>query len=444
VRGEAEIRTGNSPGAKEAFLGAAEIARRVGLPREIARAAFGYGGRIIFVRAGNDDRLVPLLEEGLAALPADDVELRVRLLARLSGALRDEPSRDRRDRLSREGIELARRTDNPAALVYALEGRFAAIAAPDVVTERLTLATEMREVAERIGEGERVIAAHFHRFITLAEIGDLSGAQADLATAKQLAEQLRQPAHLWQVTAAQAMLDLASGRFDEAEKRIYEALALGERSIGVFAIPAFQLHMYALRTSQGRAAEVESTLRATVAEFPARPFIRCALVLLYAELGRTDEARREFNELARSQFAAIPFDIEWLYAMSLLAEACALLDDGDAATELNRLLLPYANFNAVDAPEGMRGSVSRYLGQLATTLKRFDDAQTHFEDAIAMNERVGARPWLAHTQHDYARMLLARNTSGGRERAEELLDQAHATYLELGMESYAAKASEAT
>ena len=148
------------------------------------------------------------------------------------------------------------------------------------------------------------------------------------------------------------MLDLASGRFDEAEKRIYEALALGERSIGVFSVPAFRLHLYALRTSQGRAAEVESTLRATVAEFPARPFIRCALVLLHAELGGTDQARRELNELARSQFAAIPFDIEWLYAMSLLAEACALLGDSDAATELTRCFSPTQASTPLTRPRG--------------------------------------------------------------------------------------------
>ena len=36
--------------------------------RELARAAAGYGGRIIWARAGDDARLVPLLEEGLAAL----------------------------------------------------------------------------------------------------------------------------------------------------------------------------------------------------------------------------------------------------------------------------------------------------------------------------------------------------------------------------------------
>ena len=54
---------------------------------------------------------------------------------------------------------------------------------------------------------------------------------------------------------------------------------------------------------------------------------------------------------------------------------------------------------------------------------------------------MGARPWLAHTQNDYARMLHARNGRGDREHAQALLDAARKTYRELGMESYAAAAA---
>jgi hypothetical protein len=59
-----------------------------------------------------------------------------------------------------------------------------------------------------------------------------------------------------------------------------------------------------------------------------------------------------------------------------------------------------------------------------------------------MNQRMGARPWLAHTQHDYARTLIARNDRGDRERANELLDHALATYHELGMHNYATNTAE--
>ena len=68
-------------------------------------------------------------------------------------------------------------------------------------------------------------------------------------------------------------------------------------------------------------------------------------------------------------------------------------------------------------------------------------AATHFNDALAMNDIMGARPWLAHTQHDYARTLLARHGPGDHERAQELLNQALSSYRELGMKSHAASAS---
>ena len=438
--GEAEIRAGNSPAAKKVFLDAAGLARRLGLPRELARAAAGYGGRIVFARAGDDGRLVPLLEEGLAALSEEDVELRVRLLARLAGALRDEHSRERRDALSREAVELARRTGSLPALAYALAGRGAAIIAPDTIAECLALGNELREVGERIGDMERLEQAHVHRLHAEVQVGDIRAAEVDLEAASSIAHELRQPAHLWEVCGMRAMLALAAGRLDEAEELIPQALALGERAQSGMAIPVYRLQWYSLRDFRGGLGEVEPAICDLVAEYPARPVFRCALAHLYSRLGRLPEAKRVFDDLAENDFSTLPFDIEWLFGMSFLAETCAPLNDEVSAAALYRSLLPWAGLNVVDIAEGIRGSVSRYLGILATTMKRWDEAAQNFEDALAMNERMGARPWLAHTQDDYARMLLARDGRGDREHAGELLDAALATYRELGMESYAASA----
>jgi tetratricopeptide (TPR) repeat protein len=71
---------------------------------------------------------------------------------------------------------------------------------------------------------------------------------------------------------------------------------------------------------------------------------------------------------------------------------------------------------------------------LSTLLGRFEDAARHFDEALRMNERMGARPWLAHAQEEYARMLLRRDAGDDRKRAEELLSRAHATYEQLGMQ----------
>jgi DNA-binding SARP family transcriptional activator/tetratricopeptide (TPR) repeat protein len=433
--GEAQARAGNSLVAKETFLAAADVARRHGLARELARAAAGYGGRTTWVRAGGDDRLVPLLEDGLAAV-GDEVELRATLLGRLAGALRGDLSRERRDELTRQAVELARRTDNPAALAHALEGRAYAILAPDTIAETLALGTELRDVAARSGDRERVVGGHMLRIMGQLQHGDIPGAQADLDAASRVATELRQPDRLWEVWAAQAMLALAAGRLGDAEELVEQAFAHGERAMPSAAIPVHRLQRYTLCEFRGGLEELEPAIRDLVAEHPSRPMFRCVLAHLYARIGRTADARHILTDLARDDFSAIPFEQEWLYGMTVLAETAALLADGDCAPALYRLLHPFEGCNAIDLPEGMRGSVSRYLGLLAWTMSRRDEAAAHFEDALAMNARMRLRPWLAHTRADYAQMLLTGDAREDREHAEKLGSAARASYRELDMTPY--------
>ena len=430
--GAAQARAGSSLAAKQSFLAAANVARRLDLPHALARAAAGYGGRTTWVRAGRDERLVPLLEEGLVAA-GDDVEIRATLLARLAGALRDDLSRERRDQLSGEAVELARRTEKPAALAHALEGRAYAVLAPDTMAEILALGGELLDVATRSGDRERVVGGHMLRIMAQLQAGEIRGVEADLDASAHVAEELRQPDRLWEVRAARAMLAVAVGRFREAEAIVEEALALGEPAMPAAAIPIHHLQRYTLCEFRGGLGELEPAIRDLVAANPSRRVFRCVLAHLYARIGRRDAASAIVADLARDDFAALPFEQEWLFAMSLLAETVALLGDSDRAASLYRLLVPYAACNAADLPEGMRGSVSRHLALLAWTMSLPADAVRHFEDALAMNERMGLRPWLADTQAACARVLEARGEDGDRGRAAALAAAAQATCRELGM-----------
>jgi tetratricopeptide (TPR) repeat protein len=158
---------------------------------------------------------------------------------------------------------------------------------------------------------------------------------------------------------------------------------------------------------------------------------------LYAELGRQDQARAEFERFAGGDFTGLPFNDEWLLGMTLLADVCAALGDVPRAGRLYELLLPYRELHAVGQVEISFGAVARALGQLAATAGRFEQATRHVEAAIQLNQRSGARPWTAHTRHDYARTLIAR---GDRQKAHQQLAQALATYRELGMDRWADKA----
>jgi len=70
---------------------------------------------------------------------------------------------------------------------------------------------------------------------------------------------------------------------------------------------------------------------------------------------------------------------------------------------------------------------------LAACLGRWDDAERHFTDALAMNERLGARPYVVRTRRAWASMLLDRNAPGDAARARDLIAAGRAEAEQLGM-----------
>ena len=434
--GDAQGKAGNTPESKETLLAAADLARSSGLREHLARAALGYGGRFPWLRAGTDERLVPLLEEALEALGDQESELRVRLMTRLAGALRDQPSLEPRSSLAREAVAVARRLGEPETLGYALVGLTTAVWGPDI-EELVPYVDEVRELAEATRDLERMFQWGWLQHIIWMNLGEISRAEEVAQAHGALARELKQRSSLWYSTVMRSLLPLFRGEFAEAEQLAEEALEIGRRAQAWDAGFSHCVMLFALRREQGRLGEVEALVRSSVDEYAGYRSLRCLVPLIDCELGRTEDARSHLDGLAADDFGALPRDSEWIFNLSVLAEVCTHLDDRDRARTLYDLLLPYARRHATLTGEIPIGPVSRYLGMLAVLLGRPDDASRHFEDAIQMSERVGAHPWLAHTQEDYGRMLL---TSGEPERGGALLAQALATYRELGMDGYAARA----
>ncbi|MDA0159270.1 AAA family ATPase [Solirubrobacter ginsenosidimutans] len=430
--GRSEIRAGDLQAGKRAFLAAAEIARRLGLARALAEAAHGYGGRNVFARAGEDRRILTLLEEGLEALGNADPELRILLLARLAGALRDEHSSERRERLSREAVALARQAGSPEALAYALTARTAATHGPDTVEACIASGREMERIATSTGDLEQIAAAYTHQVWGQIVTGQIENAERLIIDAQRAAAKLRQPARTWIASSQRDGLELLRGRLDGFESALEATRSLGERATPEMAIPAYHIQRHALCELRGTLADAEPGIAGLAAKMPWRPSFRCVLAQIHVRTGRPAEAQRALTQLLRDDCTALPLDEAWLYAMSLLAEVSARLGDAPAAAVLYRRLLPYAHLQATDFFDGFRGAMPRYLALLATTLGRLDDADAHFQAAIAINERTGARPWLAFAQHDYARLL---ETQAEPARARHWLDAALSAYRELGMAS---------
>jgi tetratricopeptide (TPR) repeat protein len=430
---DAQGRAGDGEGAKATFLREAELARAAGLPELLARGAAGYGGRFLWAHALTDERLVPLLEDGLSAAGEADSVLRVQLLSRLAAALRHGPSRDRRERISEEAVGIARRIGDPATLAYALAASAASLHAPHNAQRRLDEGEEIVSLAVRAGDRERLFDGHENSFWAAWELGDPDRRTRELDSMTRVAGDLRQPAQHWLLAVAQATLAISQGRFTEAPELIERAAATGAPVLPWGAAAARRMQLFLVHREQRRLDEYEREVEDYAHEFPS-PLVHGAIrAHLYARLERVDKAQALVDDLMRRGLSAWHVDEEWLLSICLLGDTCPSLGDAAPAAALYELLLPYARFNAVAVPELSLGSTSRPLGVLATLLGRLEEAARHFEEALRMNEKMGARPWVAHTQAEYAGMLLRRDAEGDRARAEALMSRAEATYDELAM-----------
>jgi tetratricopeptide (TPR) repeat protein len=381
-----------------------------------------------------DANSVLLCKEALLALPADRHALRAKLLAAQARALKDLGFTDQAAGLAREAVELARQVGEPSTLCYVLESVLHMSSGPAHIGERLSYAIECLEAARAAGDLEKRMFGTTRWIYALFEAGEIAGVDRAMEELESVVRQIRQPQYTYVQAGFVTMRALLEGRFTEAEQLTLQALTLGQRLQSQSAEGIFGMQMFMLRREQGRLHEVAPIVEMFVTEHSGSSF-KPGLALMYAELGLMDKARTVYEKLAVNEFMGIQQDALWAASVTFLVEVCATLGDRDRAEVLYRLLSPYATYAVVAGEWASFGAGSRFLGQLAATMGRWQEAESQFDQALAMNARMGAKPWLAHTQFQYAHMLLERSADGDLERARTLLDESETIARQLGMRS---------
>jgi hypothetical protein len=431
--GDARVRAGDLPGAGEAFWRAAEIARRLPDARRLAQAAVGYGGRFVWARAGGDQRMVPLLQDALVLLGGEDDRLRVRLMSRLACALRSSADREYCDALSGQALDLARQIGDPFTLIFVLTGRAGAIWWPENPEERLEIGTELVSIGETSRAVEGIVDGLMIRCAALIEMGDIVAARRELDSLSRIGGPLRQAAYHWLEGAMRACFALLEGSLDEVEPWAEEMLAQAPTTPARDNVSAALFQLFILRKEQGRLRELEDTIRSASVEFAWYPIHRIALADLLARGGQQPEARQILSDLSANRFAALHRDNYWVTSLCLASEVAVGLAEHSVAAVLYDLLEPYAARNAVVIAEGPLGSVARYLGLLADMLDDLEAADRHLEAAESANRKMGAQPWLAHTLHDRAQLLIRRDGPGVPDQAAGLLEECRTLCAHLGL-----------
>jgi tetratricopeptide (TPR) repeat protein len=442
--GEAQHHVGQFAESMETFRQTAELAARLQKPEALAQAALGYDEprwRCNLL----ETTAVQLLNQALDLLDNEDSALRVLLIAHLARASLGSRSPDELMTMLDDAIAMARRVGDPRALIEALRTRLNLDRDPARIAGRIRLIGEILETADRIDDKYLQMELHAFRAYDLVALGDTTGWICDLEGLHRISAEISEPFYEYNYETMIAALPMLSGQFDKAESLVMRAFETGERLAVDNNEGVMGIQMFTIRREQGRLAEIAPLVKHFVDEHGAGAAWRPGLAVIYADIGELEKAKVEFERLAADRFSAIPRDSLWQTSLTYLAEVCCVLDASEDAQVLYDFLLPYRDLTVVVGNASVcLGATSRFLGQLATTLGRWDDAERHFKHALDMNSRISASTWLAHTQFHYSQMLIQRAGANDVEAASELLDSALQIVSEFSMRGLESRIKAAT
>jgi class 3 adenylate cyclase/tetratricopeptide (TPR) repeat protein len=436
--GVAQRQTGDAA-YRETLLDAAHLAQDLDDTELLVAAALANNRGFFSVAGVVDIERVAALEAASDALEGIDSADRARLIALLASELTYGADLARRRDLMHQAVAMARNVGDPATLVEVINHTSPATTAPETLAELLSLTGEGFEAARSIGDPVLQFWSALQRCFACYQAGIVTEADEALSLARSIAERLGQPIICMHVTFVRATRAMLAGDLDEAERLSIEAVELGSAT-GQPDIAAFFAGQFGvIRVMQGRGGEIVDLVRQATAENPGIPAFATFLAGIYCDLDRAEEARAVLEPFVADGFESIPRDLIWLITMTSIAYAVAELGWTDAARPMLERLSPFIGqiccIETTTYPE-----VGYYLGLLAATLNRSEEAEAYFSQAAATHERIGAAWALAKTQLGWGSMLAARGEREDRDRATMLLEQALASAQDRGYALVAGRA----
>ena len=421
--------------ARMALLDAVETAQLLGSPEQLARATSLYllTGRL-------DTHVADLAHETLQGLGESAPHLRARLMAGLAVSARHRDARSA-ETSARAALALARVSGDTDAVHAALVACKSFLVDSPRAREWLGVEDELVAIGPVsgpvAGPSRWIHSLGRTRALARLTLGDRAGFEEDARRVGARSDELQNPASRWNDLLWRGSLALLDGRFGEVE-----AIAATYLNLVPSQIDPWAIQMGKVALEQGRAGDFESEMIRVSAAVPSNSILLSMLAFTHAETGRHDDALRIVEELVADDFRRV-LRAMTTTAMAYVAEAVVALRVVDLAARVYELYLAYAGLAAVSGLGAhCPGAADRYLGQLAATLARWDEAEAHYSAAIEIETGLRSPPLLARTRYWYGRMLLERGRPDDGDQARALLESAVETAEVLGMARLTAQASE--
>ncbi|TDD80827.1 hypothetical protein E1293_19995, partial [Actinomadura darangshiensis] len=380
--------------ARDRRLAAIADARAFGDVRPLARiiAAFDVPTLWTSREYGSlDHAVVDATDEALARLPADEPELRVRLLTTLAMELEGE-QHDRGVRASGEALRTARALGDPELVAGALNAAYINnYRTVEGLAERHRIASELLDLAAEHDLGTYRVLAHLQLQQANVAMLDLPAAERHLAEGRRIADQYGLPLlatiadwHAALVRAFAALPDAAERGFAEV------GASIGRTRIWFSERGMVLLGPFCLRLVQGRAGEMVDEAAWLHEQWGHVAATADIHALALAAAGRTAEARRAVA-------GAGPVRLDYFFDLTMPVRGLRAIALGDRALadEAYTALLPYeGHFTGGSTAVATVGPVAHILGDLARFLDRPSDvAAAHYRKAADVAARLSAPFW---------------------------------------------------
>ena len=417
----AQYRAGQLAASLQHAVSAADAAERDGRLDLVADAALvvrGVGHQPVAAT------LLGLCDRALADQHCPAAR-RARLLAQRAAALAELGDLTQAGTESAAAVAAAAAAGDPVAELEAIRARIAALSAPKDKAEWLGLGSRAIELATTVGQPLAAVLGRIWRIDAAYQLLNLEAVDAEILQIAQLAESTRLPLARWHLLRQQASRAALAGQFTVARDRSSEAHRLAIRLQDPSGAGLSYAFAVCLAMTRGDPAEIPADFFDFAAASPQIPIITAGLARALLSVGRSDEARAVYDTL-RSLPAAGDNDNRTLGALTQIMDLILTFQDTEVAQATYNLLYPHiADSGATGTGVVfLSGSLHWPLGRLAALLGRTADALGHYEAAVTVNARIGARPFVALARLDWAHALQARAARGDLPQALDLARQA--------------------